>query len=386
MVLAKGPLVLSVIQAALDYRTQDLKLPVPNHFGRRLQDRGAIRWIEFAHTPYFSHLGYARMLLTASQRAGDTENGVLLYFINDHVRANGALQERAIPMLRDGRWVKSPPRFGVSKKDSDRPLCTVPSPVPQNLALAHQLTREILSYEASSLPGHQRKPALAQLQPLFDWLSEQAVEVENLSQWVTRCWLQLLAQAHPETVVLALPSRKLCQIFPEAVEKLASQSAEVGRIQNRWAQQSGEWPEWSQMRRVSDQYFPFQGLCPICRDLVELPYHHKCAGLEWVPRVVARQPLADLLGLESRVCGGIRGYWGAAEEISREVLGLNPPPRVSLTGQVLLQTPRGIERGASTLRVLAQLPWQELSRQLAHCEDSQDVSVKIDFGNKREGG
>lgn len=377
---------LSVIQAGLDYRTQELKLPVPDHFWERLKQPEKIGWVEFAHTPYFSHLGYARMLLSASRRARGSQHGVLLYFINDHLRANGALQERAIPMLRDGRWVKSPPRFGVSRLDSDRPLCSVPAPLPSNLLIAQKLAGEILSYEARSLPRLQKKAALAELEPLFDWLSQQAVQVESLSQWVTRCWLELLAQTHPDTVVLAVPSRKLCQIFPDAVESLATRRLEVARIQNCWARRSGEWPEWSQLRPVSEQYFPFQGLCHVCRDLVELPAEHGCGEVDWVPRVVARQPLADLLGLESRICGGPRGYWGAAEEISRDLLQAQPPPRVSLTGQVLLQTSNGIEAGASTLRVLAQLPWKQLSSQLLEGKDSQDVSVKVDFSDERTGG
>ncbi len=325
--------------------------------------------VEFAHTPHFGHLGFLRMMLVAAARAAATTSGVLLFCLNDHVAANALPNLRHIPMWRGGEPMRQPPRLGISGADSSRPLLFVPPPGPESLRAAQASLHEVLAFQASQGPKKLRKESTRRLPGLFDWLIEQAGQTRNLADWATRCLILWLQQVLPELSVWPLPSRRLLAACPEQTRQLHDRRQQIAKIQNEWSQRQGDWPEWSQMRPAASNYQLFHGLCASCRRCLSLGQEHE-HPLEWAPKVIARQPLADSLGLELRVCGGPRGYWKVAAEVSH-LLGLSVPPRLSVTGTVEV----GAEPCPSTLSMLAQADLLHWFAPLAHSLPTENLRL-----------
>lgn len=365
------------------YLTRDLGLTLTPMQSATLGCPERVDLIEFAHTPHFGHLGFARMLFVALSRCsvdavpsirselGSAVTGVLLFCLNDHVASNILPNIRHIPMLRGGRLLATPPSLGVKSSDSARPLTFVPSPARESVLKAAMLVKDTLAFEASRGPKSLRRLATKEIGPLFEWLADQAVRVEDFSSWVVRCWMLWMAEIRPDIAVWALPSRRLTSILPEATQRCIDETARIARIQDDWALAEGNWPTWSQMRQAGPGYFPFHALCHVCRKIVSDPTDH-CHPVELAPKVIARQPIADQLVLKLRVAGGPRGYWPVATEIG-QLLRSPETERLQVTGQVGLRLPWGEEPCPSVLRVACQLPVSDWYQQFVQTDPAANV-------------
>ena len=88
-----------------------------------------------------------------------------------------------------------------------------------------------------------------------------------------------------------------------------------------------------------------------------------------------RQPLANHLGLDRRVCGYKLGYQDACDEISQRVFGVPAPRRVRVTGTVQFRGLSGPDHKPAMLRVLCEMSAQELACSLLAADPQQDVTV-----------
>jgi hypothetical protein len=285
-------------------------------------------WIEFAHTPHLGHLGFVRMLVKAADLACRSRHG-LIFFANDHlmVRSYAPIRYIAVGQKRVS--------LGIPSSQRSLAICQADPPRRDKLEMAtEQLSHRLADWG----PDESRKKRLREYrvrgQDVFGWLAEQAAQSRDLASWALRSLCLWLKQAFPELRMAVLPSRELCRLFPDQAELLFQERKRISQWQNE-ACERDDIPEWTRQKEAGSDYCPFFELTPTG------PSYGAISALpvkgELLPKVVVRQPLADLLELDRRVCGGTRGYWEIGAKVSRELLGTEPADRLQVTGTTSLK-------------------------------------------------
>ena len=341
------------------------------------------------------------MMLEASRLTMQHDKRVLLFFVNDHVRGREITFIRHIPMMRLGQPIRVLPSFHVPKKEANQPLRYISAPTDDRLNKTEKQVKGVLSYEASqSLSKYLRPEAMSQVSELFKWLRSHANKVQTFPAWVVRCLLSLLDDVWEKKLkILVVPSSALSAIFPSWIQMAIRERMMIAKIQNRYANIDGDWPENSNVKQVSTDYLPFNVLCPSCRDIMRsYPYgndvlvscHGKTSQLEVyddrvTPKVVLRQPLANLLRLEYRVCGNKLGYWDVADDVSNEIFCIEPAIRYMVKGYVSFKGIGDLDPRPAMLRVLAEMSVRDITAQIFCGQKDDDLILYSPFVTRAQG-
>lgn len=294
------------------------------------------------------------------------------------------------------------PGLGVPGAKASAPLRYVPAPSAEALSRARQLVLQVLLYEASE--GATAGPSTVKrtVGTLFDWLEAQARTVEVFSEWAARCLVLLLEEIWGRDLrVVVVPSASLSAIFPEHLSMAIERRSDLARIQNELGQAEGAWPSWSSVKEAPADFLPFHVMCPLCGAVASSAARPdgrvavSCHGEEWLldcfehdvaPKVILRQPLADLLGLELRVCGNPLGYWQVADTISSRVFDHPPADRYPVTGYVRFHGLGGDDAEPAMLRALAEMSAPDVAAQILAKEPADDLVVTSPFSSGDHAG
>jgi hypothetical protein len=377
------------------YMETELRLTPDSDSLKKIKENPNINIVEFAHTPHFGHLGFLHMLIRATSLVNKSNDKVLLFVSNNHVRADALPTIRYIPMMRGGEWLNKPPQLGISKPERRKPLCYTKIPNKISLNKACEVVTSILLFERSrSLKPISKGETIERVRWLFDFLIGNSLSTNNYAAWCLRSLYLLLCQIFGSSIpVLIIPSYALIEIMPNYFEHALKKISLIIQLQNRVnLSQKPNWPEWSRPKLAKNDYFPgwihidqhqdvtdkvskVDGLFKIKNGNDKINFAPE-NNIKISPKVVLRQPLANLLNLEYRVCGNRLGYWEVADELSEILFDTKPPERFSITSNVKYNGISGLEKGpTSMLRVLSELPITEIATQMLATEPNKDIII-----------
>ena len=257
-------------------------------------------WIEYAHTPHLFHLGTARVMLEAERQAKSLD-GVLVYFLNDHLPARELGESRYLPLSVNGHEVANPPSFALTSAQGKRGMHRVGPPSAAAFAQFAARWTEI-------------EPRLgAAIGSVAGGLADAAAANADHAAFLCRVMLEAT-----KTMPLCVPTSRVMAAFPEWSGRLTT----AGRIWQHCAACG------YRLGRVSAAPAP---ACPSCKGM-DRP--------ELVPDVVARQTVANTLGLELRVCGRHKPYQDESDGLSQR-FDVPPPRRLRVTGAVRVRDTSG---------------------------------------------
>jgi hypothetical protein len=248
-------------------------------------------WIEYAHTPHLFHLGTARVMREAARHAKSSD-GMLVYFLNDHLPARELAESRYLPLSVSGHEVANPPSFALTAPQGKRGMTRVAPPSAGTISRFAARWVEI------------EPPLRSAIEGIVGRLSDAAAATADHAAFLCRVMLEAT-----QTMPLCVPTSAVMGAFPEWSARMTAE----GRLWHHCAVCG------YRLGRAGAAPSP---ACPTCA-ATDRPMI--------VPDVVARQTVANTCGLALRVCGRHKPYQDESDGLSQR-FEVPPPPRLRVTG------------------------------------------------------
>lgn len=251
--------------------------------------------LEYAHTPMLPHMGIVRILVD-NYRKCLAEGKVFLFCLNDQLPPREIGESRYLPFCNVNGPIAKPPRFGPPKSSSYMGMGWLEPPKHKRLNSFCERWLELDSKASDRIIG------------IIHLMQKAADECVSYGAWLGRIIFDLL-----EIEALFVPTSKLEKIFPEALAELKEYGGRFG---------------WSYCPSCGYRLGRWQAdntNCPKCGYAV-------LDGGHFIPDVIGRQILFNLLEINERVCGKEKSYQRKADQASIEIFGVEPPLRTRYKG------------------------------------------------------